>query len=55
MDMLIVFYLLLFFVAFLYTSVGQGGAYFGALRCRQEVLKHPLAFVLMMTSYKLLL
>ena len=33
---------------------GLGGAYFGALRFRQDVLKYLLAFVLMMASYKLL-
>jgi uncharacterized membrane protein YfcA len=33
---------------------GLVGAYFGALRFRQDVLKYMLAFVLMMASYKLL-
>jgi uncharacterized membrane protein YfcA len=33
---------------------GLAGAYFGALRFRQDVLKYMLAFVLMMASYKLL-
>jgi hypothetical protein len=33
---------------------GLGGAYFGAHRFRQDVLKYLLAFVLIMASYKLL-
>jgi uncharacterized membrane protein YfcA len=33
---------------------GLAGAYFGALRFRQDILKYTLAFVLMMASYKLL-
>lgn len=33
---------------------GLGGAYFGSLRFRQDVLKYVLALVLIMASYKLL-
>ena len=44
----------LLWLLFAWFAGGLAGAYFGALRFRQDVLKYTLAFVLMMASYKLL-
>jgi uncharacterized membrane protein YfcA len=35
-------------------SAGLAGAYFGALKFKQTILKNVLAFVLLLAAYKLL-